>query len=186
VYKNKFKSIVFSIVNSYSQIFFSDGKLLGLALLIVSFFNLNAGLSGVIAIVSTHTTAYLLGLNRSKIISGLYGFNSLLVGLGLGLYYQFSWQFLLLVVFSAVLTLFITIVTEAVLSKYSLPFLSIPFLFGIWVVSMASRHYGALEISEYGVYSYNDMVLLGGSDLLNSHLRIMDILGLISFLLQLQ
>ena len=175
MYKNKFKSIVFSIVNSYSQIFFSDGKLLGLALLIVSFFNLNAGLSGVIAIVSTHTTAYLLGLNRSKIISGLYGFNSLLVGLGLGLYYQFSWQFLLLVIFSAVLTLFITVVTEAVLSKYSLPFLSIPFLFGIWVVSMASRHYGALEISEYGVYSYNDMVLLGGEDLLNSHMSVQNL-----------
>jgi len=175
VYKNKFKSIVFSIVNSYSQIFFSDGKLLGIALLIVSFFNLNAGLSGVIAIISTHTTAYLIGLNRSKIISGLYGFNSLLVGLGLGLYYQFSWQFLLLVIFSAVLTLFITVVTEAVLSKYSLPFLSIPFLFGIWVVSMASRHYGALEISEYGVYSYNDMVLLGGDDLLNSHLSVQNL-----------
>jgi len=175
VYKNKFKSIVFSIVNSYSQIFFSDGKLLGLALLIVSFFNLNAGLSGVIAIVSTHITAYLLGLNRSKIISGLYGFNSLLVGLGLGLYYQFSWQFLLLVIFSAVLTLFITVVTEAVLSKYSLPFLSIPFLFGIWVVSMASRHYGALEISEYGVYSYNDLILLGGDDLLNSHLSVQNL-----------
>ena len=170
MYRNKVKSVVFSIVNSYSQIFFSDGKLLGLALLIVSFFNFNAGLSGVIAIVSTHLTAYLLGLNRNKIISGLYGFNSLLVGLGLGLYYQFSWQFLLLVIFSAVLTLFITVVVEAVLSKYSLPFLSIPFLFGIWVVSMASRHYGALEISEYGVYSYNDMVLLGGDNLLNSHL----------------
>ena len=167
--------MLYSIVNSYSQIFFSDGKLLGLALLIVSFFNFNAGLSGVVAILSTHLTAYLLGLNRSKIISGLYGFNSLLVGLGLGLYFQFSWQFILLVVFSAVLTLFITVVTEAVLSKYSLPFLSIPFLFGIWVVSMASRHYGALEVSEYGVYSYNDMVLLGGNDLLNSHLSIQNL-----------
>ncbi len=175
MYKSRFKSILFSIVNSYSQIFFSDGKLLGLALLIVSFFNLNAGLSGVIAIISSHTTAYLLGLNRSKIISGLYGFNSLLVGLGLGLFYQFSWQYLLLVIFSAVLTLFITIVVEAVLSKYSLPFLSIPFLFGIWVVSMASRHYGALEISEYGVYSYNDMVLLGGNDLLNTHLSVQNL-----------
>jgi murein DD-endopeptidase MepM/ murein hydrolase activator NlpD len=35
---------------------------------------------------------------------------------------------------------------------------------------MAARHYGALEISELGIYTYNDMVLLGGNDLLQSHL----------------
>ncbi len=168
--KSNIKSVVYSILNSYSQIFFSDGKLLGLILLVVSFFNFNAGLSGVIAIATSHVTAYLLGLNRSKIINGLYGFNSLLVGLGLGIYYQFNWQFLLLVIFSSVLTLFITVVLEAILNKYSLPFLSLPFLFGIWMVSLAARHYGSLQLSEIGVYSYNDMVLLGGNDLLNSHL----------------
>jgi urea transporter len=172
---NQIKSVLNSIVNSYSQIFFSDGKILGVSLLLVSFFNINAGLSGVIAIIASHTTAFLLGLNRNKIISGLYGFNSLLVGLGLGLYFQFSWQLILLVVFSSVLTLFITLVTEAIFAKYSLPFLSLPFLFGIWVVSLASRHYGALELSEYGVYTYNDVVLLGGNTLLESHLSVQDL-----------
>jgi len=175
VNRNQVKSVLNSIVNSYSQIFFSDGKLLGVSLLLVSFFNFNAGLSGVIAIIASHTTAFLLGLNRNKIISGLYGFNSLLVGLGLGLYFQFSWQLVLLVAFSSVLTLFITLVTEAIFAKYSLPFLSLPFLFGIWVVSLASRHYGALELSEYGVYTYNDVVLLGGNTLLESHLSVQDL-----------
>ena len=139
-------------------------------MLIVSFFNLNAGLSGVIAIAASHATAYLLGLNRTKIINGLYGFNSLLVGLGLGIYYQFNWQFLLLVIFSSILTLFLTVVLEAILNKYALPYLSLPFLLGIWTVSLAARHYGNLDISEIGVYSYNDMVLLGGNDLLQTHL----------------
>ncbi len=170
--KSKIKSVIYSIINSYSQIFFSDGKLLGIALLLVSFFNLNAGISGVIAITASHTVAFLLGLNRAKIINGLYGFNSLLVGLGLGIYYQFNWQFLLLLIFSSVLTLFITIVMEAGLTKYSLPFLSIPFLIGIWIVSLAARQYGALEVSEAGIYTYNDMVLLGGNDLLQTHLSI--------------
>ncbi len=167
--KASIKSIGLSVVHSYSQIFFSDGKLLGLALLLVSFFNFTAGLSGIVAIGATHITAYLLGLNRTKIINGIYGFNSLLVGLGLGIYYQLNWQLMLLVVFSAVLTLFVTVVLEAILSKYGLPFLSLPFLFGIWTVSLAARHYGALEVSEQGVYVYNDIVLLGGNDLLQSH-----------------
>ena len=170
--KIRFQLILRSILSSYSQIFFSDGKLLGATLLLVSFFSFNAGVSGIIAIGASHASALLLGLNRDKIINGLYGFNSLLVGLGLGIYYQFSFEFVLLVVFSSVLTLFITVVMEAFLAKYGLPFLSLPFLLGIWMVSLAARHYTALEISELGVYSYNDLVLLGGNDLLQTHLNI--------------
>ncbi len=164
-----------SIISSYSQIFFSDGFLLGITLLLVSFLNINAGLSGIIAIIASNLSALLLGLNKTKIINGLYGFNSLLVGLGLGIYYQFSIEFVMLVVFSSVLTLFITVVVDAFLIKYGLPFLSIPFLLGIWIVSLAARHYTSLEISEIGVYSYNDMVLLGGKDLLETHLSITEI-----------
>ncbi|MCK5846185.1 MAG: urea transporter [Bacteroidales bacterium] len=173
--KTKSQLIIRSILNSYSQIFFSDGKLLGITLLLVSFFNFNAGVSGIIAILASHTSAFLLGLNKAKIINGLYGFNSLLVGLGLGLYYQFSFEFVLLIIFSSVLTLFITVVIEAFLAKYTLPFLSLPFLLGIWIVSLAARHYTSLEISELGVYSYNDLVLLGGNDLLQTHLSIKSI-----------
>ncbi len=170
--KTNLQQILRSLLSSYSQIFFSDSKLLGAVLLLVSFFSLNAGISGIIAISASHISALLLGLNKSKIINGLYGFNSLLVGLGLGIYYQFSFEFALLVIFSSVLTLFITVVIEAILAKYTLPFLSIPFLLGIWIVSLAARHYTSLEISELGVYSYNDLVLLGGTELLNTHLSI--------------
>ncbi len=164
--------ILKSLLNSYSQIFFSDGKLLGATLLLVSFLNINAGLSGIIAILASHICALLIGLEKSKIINGIYGFNSLLVGLGLGVYYQFSGEFLLIVIFASVLTLFITVVLEAILAKYALPFLSLPFLLGIWVVSLAARHYTSLEISDIGVYSYNEMVLLGGKDLLQTHMSI--------------
>ena len=92
---DKAKKIASSLVNSYSQIFFSDNHVLGVVLLMVTFFNINAGISGIIAIVVSNTAALLMGLNRAKIISGLYGFNALLVGLGLGVYYNFSPAFLL-------------------------------------------------------------------------------------------
>ena len=95
-----------------------------------------------------------------------------MVGLGLGIYYQFSSEFILIVIFSSVLTLFITVVIEAILAKYALPFLSLPFLFGIWIVSLAARHYTSLEISDLGVYTYNEMVLIGGNNLLQTHMSI--------------
>jgi len=169
------KNIGNSLLNSYAQIFFSDGKLLGAILLLISFFNINAGISGLIAIAVSNLTAYLIGLNNQKIITGYYGFNSLLVGLGLGVFYNFSFAFILILIFAALLTFFITVVIEGWLTKYALPYLSLPFLLGIWIVSLAARSYTGLEISEYGVYAYNDIFLLGGKSLLNTHLEILSI-----------
>ncbi len=158
-----------SIIKSYSQIFFSDSWILGATLLVVTFFSLNAGISGLLAIAVSNGVAYLIGLNRQKILSGFYGFNPLLVGLGLGIYYEFSAAFLLVLVFSALLTLFASVVLEGWLGKYGLPFLSFPFLFGIWVVQLASRTYTGLEISEAGVYLYNDIFNIGGDAALSAH-----------------
>lgn len=171
----KAKSIYNSILNSYAQIFFSDGKLLGAVLVMITFFNIYAGLAGLIAITVSNITAYVMGLNKAKIISGYYGFNSLLVGLGLGLYYNFSLAFLLVLIFTALLTLFVTVVFEGWFAKYNLPYLSLPFLVGIWTVSLAARSYTGLEISEVGVYSYNEIFTLGGEQLLSTHIGILNI-----------
>lgn len=182
----KLTSISHSVLNSYSQIFFSDAKLLGLLLLFVTFFNVNAGLAGLIAIAVSNGSAYLMGLSSRKILAGYYGFNSLLVGLGLGVYYNFSWAFLLVLFFSSLLTFFITVVLEGWLGKYGLPYLSLPFLFGIWVVGMAARSYSGLEISEAGVYLYNDIYLMGGDHVLDTHLYIGQIPIPSSFVIYLQ
>ncbi len=168
----KLSNISQSILNSYSQIFFSDANLLGLFLVFVTFFNLNAGLAGLIAIIVSNGSAYLMGLNNRKIIAGYYGFNSLLVGLGLGVYYNFSLAFLLVLIFISLLTFFFTVVIEGWMSKYALPYLSIPFLFGIWTVGLAARSYTGMEISESGVYLYNDIFQMGGQHILQTHLAI--------------
>ena len=86
--KSIFPSFLSSIANSYSQIFFSNSKTFALILFIVSFFDFWAGLSGVIAVMVSNILAYLIGFNRVSIRKGYYGFNSLLVGLGLGVYFQ--------------------------------------------------------------------------------------------------
>jgi urea transporter len=128
----------------------------------VSFFDLNAGLSGLIAVISSHLTAFLIGFNRSNINSGFYGFNSLLVGLGLGIYYQFGLEYFMILVFTSIFTLFLTVMLEGVIGKYGLPYLSIPFLFGIWTVTLASREFTALNISERGIFMSNELYSIGG------------------------
>ena len=157
------------IVNSYSQVFFSKNPVFAVILIIVSFFDIYAGIAGLLAVVFSNSTAILLGLNKQSIFSGAYGFNPLLVGLGIGIYYQPGAEFYLLLFFISLTTLFITIAFEGILGKYGLPYLSLPFLFGIWIVIIASKGYSALNISERGIYNLNDMYVIGGSSMVNTY-----------------
>ena len=108
-----------------------------------------------------------MGLNIEKIEKGFYGFNSLLVGLGLGLFFSASQEFWLILAFSSLLTLFLTVAVEGILAKYNLPYLSLPFLFGIWLIFMASRDYFSLEISDRGIFIMNEMYVLGGMNMVS-------------------
>jgi len=160
--KDIFPNIVSSTLNSYTQVFFSNNRIFAFILLIVTFFDLNAGISGLIAVLISNISAYLIGFNRFNIKSGYYGFNSLLVGLGLGIYYQMNLEFILILLFISIFTLFITVMLEGVIGKYRLPYLSISFLFGIWMITLASREFTALAISERGVFMSNELYSLGG------------------------
>jgi urea transporter/murein DD-endopeptidase MepM/ murein hydrolase activator NlpD len=131
-------------------------------LLLVSFFDIYAGIAGLLAVIISNAFAVMIGLDKNKVREGAYGFNSLLVGLGIGIYYQPGIEFYIILFFISLLTLFFTVGLEGVLGKYGLPYLSIPFLFGIWMVIIASKGYSALTISERGIYNLNDMYAIGG------------------------
>ena len=164
-----FPSFLSSVLNSYTQIFFSDSRIFAVILLGVTFFDFWAGVSGVIAVMITNILAYLIGFNRINIKKGYYGFNSLLVGLGLGVYYQPGTQFFIVLGFAALLTLFLTLMIEGVVGKYGLPFLSLSFLLGTWLVSLATRQFTALHLSERGIYMTNEMFMLGGKPMVASY-----------------
>lgn len=151
-----------SFLNSYSQVFFSKSRLLAALLVIISFFDYGAGIGGILAVLVANLLAWSLGYNKYLISTGLYGYNALLVGLGVGLFYQPSFEVYLLIVIAAVLTFFLTVVFQGVLGKYGLPFLSIPFLFGIWIIALSGSDLSALNISERGIYTYNELYSMGG------------------------
>lgn len=160
--KKTYWSFYQGITNSYSLVFFSNNQALAWILILVTFFDYISGLAGMLAVILSNSIAWLAGLNIEKIRKGFYGFNSLLVGLGLGLFFNSNPQFWLILAASAMLTLLLTITMEGILGKYQLPYLSIPFLFAIWLTFMASRDFFLLEISNRGIYSQNEMYMLGG------------------------
>jgi len=167
--RNVFPSFLTSILDSYTQVFFSNNKLFALILIVTTFVDPFAGTSGIVAVVFANTLAYLIGFNRQNIKAGYYGFNSLLVGLGMGIFYQPGIQFFIVLIFASLLTLMLTVMMEGVVGKYGLPFLSLSFLLGTWLVTLASRQFTALAISERGIYHMNEMYSLGGLSMVRTY-----------------
>ena len=167
--KEKFniKSFSSTILNSYSQIFFSESKIFAAILILVSFIDVWAGAAGLVAVLTVNILAYVMGYDKTSIKKGHYGFNALLVGLGTGLSFAPSIELLMVVFFVSIFTLFITIAIQGFLSKYGLPFLSIPFLFGIWAILLSTNNFTALGLSERGIYTYNELYAFGGNALVN-------------------
>ncbi len=154
-----------SLLNSYGQVFFSDNKAFSAVLMAVTFVDFYTGLSGLTAVVVTTAMARWIGFDNYRINQGYYGFNSLLVGLGMGIYFQPGGLLLMMVVLAGVLTLFVAVAMEGIIGKYQLPHLSLPFVFSLWAIMLASREFHALGLSERGIYTLNELYLLGGHSL---------------------
>jgi urea transporter len=137
--------------------------------LIVTFIDPITGFAGMVSVATTNLLAYILGFDKDSIINGDYGFNSLLVGLGLGILYTPSFPFFVLVVVAALATFIFTIVIAGFLQKYNLPYLSVPFLLSIWCFILASRSFESLTISARGVYKLNELYATGNNLLVSAY-----------------
>ncbi len=157
--KNKF---IQSILHSYSQIFFAENSFLAIILILVSFFNPWAGLFGLLSVVFVNTLAFFLNFNNASIQKGLYGFNALLTGLGAGIIFEPNLTLFIIVLSIALLTLFFSISLQGVLGKYGLPFLSIPFILGMWLLILSTDELRNLNLTERGIYIYNELFQQGG------------------------
>jgi urea transporter/murein DD-endopeptidase MepM/ murein hydrolase activator NlpD len=137
--------------------------------MVVTFISPQAGFSGLIAVIVTNLIAYTMGYNEFTISSGYYGFNSLLVGLGLGITFDPGFAFFALLIFSSIFTFFLSVAMEGIIGKYGLPFLSIPFLLAIWLIFLASRYYSSLAVSQGGIYVLNEIYSTGGAKLVSQY-----------------
>jgi urea transporter len=172
-----FKDLLQIILNTYSQIFFSTQKEFAALILLVTFFDFYTGLFGLLAVLATIVTGFCLGFDRKVLDKGLLGFNSLLVGLGLGVYFSPSIYLAFIVVLASLFAFFISVSLQGVIGKYGLPFLSIPFIIALWVFMLATTSFHVLGINERGIFTINELYHLGGQSLVNvyDYLNIMEI-----------
>lgn len=163
--KENIKIFYKGVLNSYSQIFFSDNKVFSWLLIIVSFADIYAGLAGMVSVIITNLTGIFFGFDKRVITKGVYGFNSLLVGLCLGIYFSPGLLLAIIIVLAAVLTLLIAVSMQGIIGKYGLPYLSVPFLISAWILTLATRNMAFLGISERGIFTLNELYTIGGNSI---------------------
>lgn len=154
------------VLNSYSIIFFLDNKVLALVVMLVTFFNFWAGFSGLISVVFTLFMGHALHLDKPTLRSGAYSFNALLIGIGLGTFFDPGFVFFSVLTLAAVLSLLISVTLGGWLFKHNLSYLSIPFVITFWFVMLPAANLENLGLTQRNIFWINEMYEKGGNRLL--------------------
>lgn len=157
------------LLNSYSQLFLADSYWLAFFVLVASFIDVYVGIYGLLAVVLTNVFAHILNFNQIYLVKGYYGFNGLLVGLFIGYTFQPSWQLIVFTAFISFVTFIITIVIAGLQANKKLPYLSLPFLFVVWLIQLAAPHFAPLINNDRGIFVYNDLLRIGGSEMVSAY-----------------
>ncbi len=136
-----------SVAGSYSQVFFSDNRWFALLLGISTFVDPYIGISGFTCVIFAVILANLLGFNPALIRSGTYTYNVLLVGLAIGFYFSFNPAFFVILLLSSFLTLMVSAWLASSLGAKGIPFLSLPFIIGTWVMLLSTRTFQTVKLS---------------------------------------
>ncbi len=124
----------------FSILFLSDCKA-GIVLLALSFLLPSVGTLGLVAIFSSIVFAEIISVRDEYLKHGFYLYNSLLVGMGVGYYFDITLSTIILTAILASLTFLFTFSLNRIFLKYSIPILSLPFAFVGMIFYLASLKY---------------------------------------------
>ena len=143
---------LYAVFASFPEIFFIHNLWIGLAFFAVTMVNPGIGGAGLVAVMSAFIFARFLKMDREFLRSGMFTYNTLLVGLALGHKLQFTALSCILFATAGILTFMLAIAMSHLFSKYlRLPILSLPFVLVTWCAYLASYRYSNLLVSEtYG------------------------------------
>jgi len=140
--------MVDALLRGYSQVLFGRSHGVGALLLLATLAAPRVGLAGVVSVLVASLVARALSLSEDLVRSGLFGYNALLVGLGLASAYQPGprpWLMLLLAVSASVLVT--AAIHSALGAAFNLPALTLPFLFVYTLLIAAGPGLGLVPAS---------------------------------------
>lgn len=120
--------------------FFSQNKVLGCVLLLSTFFNPVAGISGLFCVLLSIAITTALNYPRDTINAGIYSFNSLLLGLAFGTFYEVNAYYVIWLIVACLLVVMVTVILAERLGRLGLPVLSLPFIFCFWLILLGANN----------------------------------------------
>lgn len=166
-YLKKIKPVGEELIDSYAMLLFSSNRMIGLMLILLSFFKPFAGFSALIAGFIAVVFSSIAGLERSLIHRGLYSFNALIIGMGMGALYLPGAAYWIILALLSISSVILSVILARKLITKGLPFLTLPFVICFWIFSLVTRELTALDISTRNIYWLNELYGLGGKQLIN-------------------
>ena len=150
---NPLLAFVDSCLRGVGQVCFMNNPITGLAIVIAMFVAQGwLGFAGVLGVVASTATAAAIGMDRGAIRAGLFGFNGVLVGAGLSLFLQPTWDEMVIVwivVIAAFSTILHASLARVFIGSFTVPPFTLAFnfmtlLFLIGALNYANGRVGGL------------------------------------------
>jgi len=133
-----------TIPRAYGNVLFVDHPWLGAMVLAATFGYPNIGISGLLGAAIGLLVVKLMQFNDNK--SGLHIYNSLLVGLSLGAFYEMNLYVVILIALGAVVAVLLSVVMSDELWRLGrLPALSLPFIIVVLFTAPVAQKYSSLS-----------------------------------------
>lgn len=155
-----------AVLVAYAQVVFGQRPLTGALCLAATLGDVTHGAIGLSGLAATSLWARWFARPDAEIAGGFHGFNGLLVGLGLGLAFDFGPELLVLLAVATLLTAALGAALRNLADRYiGVPVLSLPFVLVTWTALLAARRFADVDISTAAVLTD------GASGLLDTYLR---------------
>lgn len=140
------------LLRGAGQVMFQNNPVTGLLFLIGIFFNaittdsLYLGWGALIGLISSTLAALVLGANLALIRNGLFGFNGILLGIGLSVFLQFDGVLIGYIVVGAVVSTIVMMALANFFSTWDMPALTAPFVLTAWLFLFAAFLFSGLHL----------------------------------------
>src|SRR6266498_3013066 len=135
---NPVLTVVDTLLRGTGQVMFQNNPLTGLIFLAGIFVNSGKlGGLGILGLATSTLTAYLLGADRTLIRNGLFGFNGILVGIGLAFFLNYNGLLIGYIILGGALSTVAFMALANMLSVWDMPALTAPFVLTAWLLLFA-------------------------------------------------
>jgi urea transporter/murein DD-endopeptidase MepM/ murein hydrolase activator NlpD len=145
------------IFKPFASILFLRDYKLGIFIFLLSFILPSVAILGIVGLFSTILFAEFVKIRDEYLKYGFYLYNSLLVGMGVGYFYDISLVTIIITIILSIFTFLLSFGLHKVFSYWYMPILSLPFAFMSMLFYLASLKYTTLLSNLINKYSVNDI-----------------------------